>query len=196
MIYIKNYWILTSFQPVKCFQVLLFNTNSFISYSCLHKAWRIDRCPPPIGITNMGQSGPWSNGNEGVLPIHQSPSNEPSPSDGVNVCKEVLKILDFRGYEGHTISFQTFFVWSLLLIVHIWNSSPLRSSLLRLQCTCFNVPTTSGRPNGIRLVWSCQWPLSQCLSSPQLSHNSLWAYRITKSHREQGLDYSEGEKLS
>ena len=22
------------------------------------------------------------------------------------------------GYEGHTISFQTFFVWALLLIVH------------------------------------------------------------------------------
>ena len=28
-----------------------------------------------------------------------------------------------------------FFVWAVLLIVHTWNSSPLRSNLLRLQCT-------------------------------------------------------------
>ena len=33
-------------------------------------------------------------------------------------------------YEVHTISFQTFFfVWALLLIVHTWNFSPLRSNL-------------------------------------------------------------------
>ena len=35
-------------------------------------------------------------------------------------------------YEVHTISFHTFFVRALLLIVHTWNSSPLRSYLLRL----------------------------------------------------------------
>ena len=40
-----------------------------------------------------------------------------------------------------------------------------------------------------------QWPSSQPLSS-QLSHNdSLWALGITKSHREQGLDYREAEEL-
>ena len=78
------------------------------------------------------------------------------------------------------------------MIVHTWNSSPLRSNLVRLQCTC-TVPTTSGSP----LVWRCQWPSSQPLSSPQLSHNnSLWALEITKSHREQGLDYREAEELS
>ena len=27
-------------------------------------------------------------------------------------------------YEVHAISFQTFFIWALLLIVHTWNSSP------------------------------------------------------------------------
>ena len=32
--------------------------------------------------------------------------------------------------------FQTFFVWALLLMVHTWNSCPLRSNLFRLQCTC------------------------------------------------------------
>ena len=50
---------------------------------------------------------------------------------------------------------------------------------------------------GSPLVWSCQWPSSQALSSPQLSHNdSLSAYGITKSHWEQGLDYRDGEELS
>ena len=34
-------------------------------------------------------------------------------------------------------------------------------------------------------------------SSPHLSHNdSLWASELTKSHREQGLDYKEAEELS
>ena len=83
------------------------------------------------------------------------------------------------------------------MIVHSWNSSPLRSNLLRLQCTCSTVPTTSGRPYETPLAWACQWPSSQPLSSPQLSHNnSLWAEGISKSHGEQGLDYREGEQLS
>ena len=101
-------------------------------------------------------------------------------------------------YEGHTISFQIFFfVWALLLIVHTWNSSPLWSNLLRLQCTCCTVPTTSRRPHGSPLVWSCQWPTSQPLSSLQLLHNdSLWALGISKSHRGQGRDYREAEELS
>ena len=74
--------------------------------------------------------------------------------------------------------------------------SPLRSNLLRLQCTCCTVPITSRRPHWNPLVWACQWP-SQPLSSPQLSHNdSLWALGITKSHLEQGLDYREAEELS
>ena len=83
------------------------------------------------------------------------------------------------------------------MIVHTWNYSPLRSNFLRLQCTCCTVPTTSRRPHGSPLVWACQWPSLQPLSSPQLSHNdSLWPWGITKSLGEQGLDYREGEELS
>ena len=66
-----------------------------------------------------------------------------------------------------------------------------------MQRTCCTVPTTSGRPYGSPLVWACQWPSSQPLSSPRLSYNdSLWDKGITKSHGEQGLDYREGEELS
>ena len=36
------------------------------------------------------------------------------------------------------------------LIEHTWNSSPLRSNLLRLQCTC-TIPTTSARPHEVLL---------------------------------------------
>ena len=44
------------------------------------------------------------------------------------------------------------------------------------QCSYCTAPTTSGRPHGCTLVWACQWPSSQPLSSPQLSHNdSPWA---------------------
>ena len=88
--------------------------------------------------------------------------------------------------EVHTISLQTFFVWALLLIVHTWNSSPLRSNLLRRQCTSCTVPTTFSRPHGSPLVLACQWPSSQPLPSLQLSHND----------GEQGMDYREDEELS
>ena len=100
---------------------------------------------------------------------------------GKNASKKMLKELNFWTFflnprTTRCKSFQTFFVWALLLIVHTRNSSPLRSNFLRLQCTCFTVPTTSGRPHGSPLVWKCQWPSSQPHSSPQLSHNdSLWA---------------------
>ena len=55
-------------------------------------------------------------------------------------------------YEVHSISFQNFLVWTLLLTVHTKNSSPLQRILLRHQCTCCTVPTTSGKPPGSLLV--------------------------------------------
>ena len=82
------------------------------------------------------------------------------------------------------------------MIVHSWNSSTLRSNLPQLQCTYCTVPTTSGRRHESPLRWACQWPSSQPLSSPQLSHNdSLCALGITKSRREQGMDYRERTHL-
>ena len=116
----------------------------------------------------------------------------------VTICNQLLhRWNSVTKYEVHTINFHTFFVWALLLIVHTWNSSTLWSNLPQLQCTCFTVQTTSARTHGSPLVWVCQWPSSRPLSSPQLSRNdSVWAQGITKSHREQGLDYREGEGLS
>ena len=72
-------------------------------------------------------------------------------------------------YKEHTISFQTFFVWALLLILHAWNSSPLRSNLLRLQCTCCTVPTISSwtplkHQRGIPCWLFVQWERSACRS--------------------------------
>ena len=95
----------------------------------------------------------------------------------------------------HTISFQTFFVWALLWIVHE-TLVTFEVILLQLQSTC-TVPTASGRPHGRPFVLAYQWTSSQPLSSPQLSHNdSLWAKGISQSHGEQGLDFREAEELS
>ena len=67
--------------------------------------------------------------------------------------------------QGSLNKFPYFFLYGhSLLIVHIWNSSPLQSNLLQLQYTCCTIPTTSGRP-----PWKSS---SQPLSSPQLSHNN------------------------
>ena len=100
-------------------------------------------------------------------------------------------------FRGAYDKFLDFFVWALLLIVQTWNSSSIRRNLLQLQGACCTVPTTSRRPHGSPLVWTCQWPSPQTLSSPQFSHNdSLCAKGISKSHRKQGLDYKEAEELS
>ena len=61
------------------------------------------------------------------------------------------------------------------LIVHTWNSCPLRSNLLRLHCTCCTVPTTSRRPHGSPLVLLCHRPFGQSIlvfERPYSSHTS------------------------
>ena len=83
-------------------------------------------------------------------------------------CRQRVEKVKVQGAHN---KFPNFFVWVLLLIVHTWNSSPLRSHLLRLQCTCCTVPTITGKPHGSPLVWPCQWPSSQPLLSPHLCHN-------------------------
>ena len=87
--------------------------------------------------------------------------------------------------EKNVLSFRTRIIKYVsrlfLLIVHTWNSSPLRSNLLRLKYTCCIVPTTSGRPHGSPFRWACQWPSSQPLLSPQLSHNIFEIHQLWKS---------------
>ena len=49
----------------------------------------------------------------------------------------LLYIYKYTHTHTHThTSFQIFVVWALLLIVYTSNSRPIRSNLLRLQCTC------------------------------------------------------------
>ena len=89
-----------------------------------------------------------------------------------HIQKQVFLSIYLSIYEVHTISFQTFFVWALLLIVNTWNSTPLWSNLLRLQFTCCTVPTISGRPHGIS-SWT---PLKPQHSNPNPNPlaNKLW----------------------
>ena len=93
----------------------------------------------------------------------------------------------------HTISFQTFFVWALLLIVHAWNSGPFE--VISSGCNALVAPFQQLLEGPIEVLLHER--VSDLRHSPQLSHNdSFFAYGITKSHREQGLDYREAEELS
>ena len=109
--------------------------------------------------------GKWSNPGKGVTP---SPTRWCSSYLKGNLS--VALRLRSPNLRGSLNKFPDFFIWALLLIKRTWNSSPLRSNLLWLQCTC-TVPTTCARPHGSPLVWACQWHSSQPLPSPQLSHN-------------------------
>ena len=109
--------------------------------------------------------------------------------------------IGLKKYEVSSIRFQTFFVWELLLIVHTWNASPLRSNLLRLQCICCAIQTTSGRPHEVILCERVNdlphslFHLLNCLITTA-SKFFPWALGITKSHREHCLDYKEAEEMS
>ena len=64
---------------VEWFQVLLSNANNSIIIN--NSIWPIGGIP--TGTTTLGQIGPRSNGNEGLLPILQSSSNGASTSFGL-----------------------------------------------------------------------------------------------------------------
>ena len=74
---------------VKWFQVLLSNLISLISLHTVCSIWPIDKILSDA--TTLGQSGPWSNGNEGVLCISKIPETGCSPSDW------------FTWYPGYTL---------------------------------------------------------------------------------------------
>ena len=87
---------------------------------------------------------------------------------GPIIIKRTTKLILIRQYIYIYIYIYEdphFFPMALLLIVHIWKSRPLWSNLLRLQCTCCTVPTTSRRPHGSPLVWECHslFHLLSCL---------------------------------
>ena len=67
-------------------------------------------------------------------------------------CKSTIQIYIYIYIyiyiRGSFNKFPDIFFMGTFLRVHTWNSSPLRSKLLRLQCTCCIVPITSGRPHG------------------------------------------------
>ena len=74
------------------FQLLLYNNHNLTCVICLHTVcfiWPIDRTLS--GATTLGQSGPGSNGNDGVLHIPQISKAGASPS----VC--------FMLYLGHLL---------------------------------------------------------------------------------------------
>ena len=57
--------------------------------------------------------------------------------------------------RGSLNKFSDFFRMGTFIDSIHMNSSPLRSNLLRLQCTC-TVPTTSGKSHRSHLVLGCQ----------------------------------------
>ena len=82
------------------------------------------------------------------------------------------------------------------MIVHTWNLSPLRSNILRLQCTCCTVPTILEGPMEV-LLWKrvnelrhSLFHLLNCLITIASE------FKGKLSHRKQGLDYREAEELS
>ena len=97
----------------------------------------------PIKWTRFGIK--YSAGIDMTLKIINPNLSLPPP---IYIYIYIYKRFGYFGYvRGSLHKFPGFFVWALLLIVHTWNSNPIRSNLLRLQCTCCTVPTTSGRPH-------------------------------------------------
>ena len=185
------------FKTIHCFILFLLSLWGRES----RKKWTMDTmCRPSTlyeGRSFLGSLLSRSASPHGVMANVLDSNLEVSLFEIQHASTFTFELITLGKVRGPLNKFPDFIRMVLLLIVHIWNSSPLRSNLLRLQCTCCTVPITSGRSHRSPLVSACQWPSSQPLSSPQLSHNdSLWAWGISKSHKEQCLDYRDGEELS
>ena len=106
------------FCTVKWFQVLLY--QSLTSIICLHTVcsiWLIDRILS--GATTLGQGGPGSNGNEGVLYISQIFKVGDSSSDGL---MPYLGLLSYPSVETQLKHFTVPVNWdvNILGIWHHW----------------------------------------------------------------------------
>ena len=102
---------------VRWFQLLSYNSHNSTSVICLHTVcsiWPIDRTLS--GATTPGQSGPESNGNEGVFCIFQISTAGASPSDNL------------MSYPGHSLGVESYFsiemqsVYSNALETWAWHS--------------------------------------------------------------------------
>ena len=86
-IFLITFWNeskLIFWHTVKGFQVLLYNNHNLVSVICLYIVcyiWPIVRTIS--GATILGQSGPESNGNEGVFYIPQISKAQTLPSNGL-----------------------------------------------------------------------------------------------------------------
>ena len=83
--------MISFFHARKWFQVLLYNNHNLTSVICLYTVcsiWPIGRTQS--GVTTPDRSGPGSNGNEGVLHIHQISKDRVSPSDSLMLSRRLF----------------------------------------------------------------------------------------------------------
>ena len=100
----------------------------------------------------------------------------------------IIFIIMLRGAYD---KFPDFFRMGILMIVQTWNSSPLRSNLLRLQWTC----TVQQLLEGIMDVLLYERVNDLRHSLFHLLNCFIMTASEPKSHREQGLDYREDEEV-
>ena len=85
-----NFKSVSCFHTVRWFQVLLYNSHNLTSVICLQAVCSIRLIDRTLsGAIIPGQSGPGSNGNEGVLHILRITKAAASPSDGLMSFQDI-----------------------------------------------------------------------------------------------------------